>query len=105
MVIDFHSSIELTIQKWLLTLIAGVVYWLLSRKQMILTRAVFIEMTVTDLLSVPGILTKGKINWTESIYSVQFQKYFINNIGNDNDQYCVVKSCVIKAEIVVFDLY
>ncbi|OJF74231.1 PTS system mannose/fructose/sorbose family transporter subunit IID [Lacticaseibacillus paracasei] len=57
--LDFQKYFDLIIPKLLPALIVGAVYWLLGRKHMTSTRAIFFVLIVSVLLSALGVIAKG----------------------------------------------
>ena len=57
--LNFQNSADMIIPKLLPALIVGAVYWLLGRKHMTSTRAIFIVLIVSVALSALGVIAKG----------------------------------------------
>lgn len=57
--LDFQKYSDMIIPKLLPALIVGAIYWLLGRKHMTSTRAIFIVLFVSIALSALGVIAKG----------------------------------------------
>ncbi len=59
MTVNFQSQIDMIMPKLIPALIVGGIYWLLGRKRMTSTRAIFIVIIVAVILSALGVLGKA----------------------------------------------